>query len=631
MSEVVCVKDLCVELTASGASVVNGVGFTVNSGEIFALVGESGSGKTTVATALLGYARAGANICEGSVTVDGQTVIPRPKSGVGNLRGSVVAYVPQDPSSSLSPSMRIGAQIHETLRAHSAGKSSAERTERVTAVLDEVKLPSDEEFLRRYPHQLSGGQQQRVCIAMAVVCQPKLLILDEPTTGLDVSTQAHVLATLTELIARSDMAAVYVTHDLAVVAQIARRVCVLYGGQIAELGTTREIFNAPQHPYTAGLLRAIPDVGARRSLIVMPGQAPGPVVGSHACRFAPRCPLAVDKCREADPIGVEMSAGHLVRCHRPGEASVDRDPITRIGPTQTAVPVLRVEDLMVRYGDKVVVKGVTFEVCRGECVALVGESGSGKTTLSRAIVGLGDRQGGEVRYDGELLPKRNSKFGDQVRRDVQYIFQSAHSALNPRRPIGASLAVPIRQFFGERGRAANLRAAAALERVSLPPRTLSAYPQELSGGERQRAAIARALVSEPRVLLCDEITSALDVSVQAAIVRLLQRLQQEERLSLLFVTHNTALVRTIADRVVVLLDGTLVEDGSTTDVLDNPQHPYTRELIANTPRLAIDSGATGELTRPAAADARQIKDGVSAMKQIRDADTVSPAPPGPDR
>ncbi|MGI8559409.1 MAG: ABC transporter ATP-binding protein [Solirubrobacteraceae bacterium] len=587
MSALVKVRELDVLLPTTGANVVTSITFDIGPGEILAVVGESGSGKTTIATALLGYARPGSRISHGSIMIGEQMVVPRPKEGLAAIRGNIVAYVPQDPSASLSPAMRIGTQLRETLLAHRQNLPKAEQEARIHEVLDEVKLSSDAAFLRRYPHQLSGGQQQRICMAMAVLCRPRLLILDEPTTGLDVSTQAHVLATLTELVVNHGLAGLYVTHDLAVVAQIARRVMVLYAGEVVELAATSEIFNAPLHPYTGRLLAAIPDVAMRRMLKGMPGHAPGPTPHPIGCSFAPRCHLATSTCAELAPTLRQYDAGRFVACHRAGEDTSATTDTTRASEAaqNQAQSVLEVRDLSVRYGLTEAVKSVSFDLKRGECLAIVGESGSGKTTLSRAIVGLGNVVAGTVRYEGLLLPTRNANFTDSMRRAIQYIFQSSHNALNPRRSIGASLYAPIRQYYEESDREATERALAALGKVSLSRRTLARLPSELSGGERQRAAIARALISEPNVLLCDEITSALDVSVQASIVALLEQLRKEESLSVVFVTHNTALVRTIADRVVVLLDGTIVEDGETSQVFDHPRSAYTRELIANTPVL----------------------------------------------
>jgi len=588
MTALLTVQDLRVDLESSGHPIIEEVTFSVAEGEIVGLVGESGSGKTTTGVALLGYVRRGARLAGGTVTVAGETVVPAPAQRLRDIRGELIAYIPQDPSAALNPALRIRTLIEETLDAHGVADSPGQRSARMERLMDEVNLPADRDFLARFPHQLSGGQQQRVCIAMAMACEPRVLVLDEPTTGLDVTTQAHVLSTLTDLVSMHQTAAVYVTHDLAVVANVAQRVLVMYAGKIVESGGRRQLFANPAHPYTAGLIGAVPDVEARRKLELMPGLAPAVAAKPPGCSFAPRCTFAVDACREGEPPPVEASPGQLVRCIRAAELRQQprrqRDAPPRLGPS--AGTILSGHDLSVAYGDRQVLHSVSFELGRGECLALVGESGSGKTTLTRSVVGLAPARQGYVAYEGERLPSHMRAFPDRARREIQYIFQSPYTSLNPRRTIRAILGTPVAHFFSAKGRDAEQRIVSALERVSLTPRVLSMVPEHLSGGERQRVAIARALVCEPRVLLCDEITSALDVSVQASIVELLADLQRESQLSLLFVTHNMALVRSIADRVVVLEHGRVVETNDVDALLDRPQQPYTRTLVADAPTLA---------------------------------------------
>jgi peptide/nickel transport system ATP-binding protein len=585
---VVDVVDLRVEL-AGGEDIVDRISFKVDAGEVVGLVGESGSGKTTVALALLGHARPGTRIAGGSVRVAGQDVLSLRREEIRAARGKLVAYVPQDPSAALNPSLRIGTQLAEVVEVHERGSNAQTVGARLREVLADVRLPSDDDFLRRYPHQLSGGQQQRVCIAMAFILRPRAIVLDEPTTGLDVTTQAHVLETVRDLCRTHDVGAVYVSHDLAAVGSIAHRVLVMYAGRLAESGPTARLFARPGHPYTRKLVAAIPDLAARRRLESIPGQVPAPGRRPGGCVFAPRCPHVIPACTADDPPPLELEPGHAAYCIRALEldrattTSVLAERVTGGGADDALLVVC---DVDASHGVRRVLRGVSLELRPRECLALVGESGSGKTTLARAIVGLHAARTGEIRFKGELLAPRARDRPVDVRRSVQYIFQSPYNSLNPRQAIGEIVRVPIEHFFGLRGQNAAERMHEALERVSLSPRLATAYPDELSGGERQRVAIARALACQPDVLICDEITSALDASVQAAIVRLLEELQDREELALLFVTHNLALVRTIADRVIVLDRGEAVETGATEQVLTRPDHGYTRALIADTPSFA---------------------------------------------
>jgi len=585
------VSNLRVETTGGGGEIVADVGFSVASGEVVGLVGESGSGKTTVALSLLGHARRGTRIAKGSIRVAGAEILGGAQASVRALRGDVIAYVPQDPAAALNPALTIGTQLTEVIAAHRKEMSTDQARARVEATLAEVKLPSATAFLRRYPHQISGGQQQRVCIAMAFLLRPRAIVLDEPTTGLDVTTQAHVLGTVKELCADHDVGAVYVSHDLAVVAGLADRVLVMYAGRVVESATAAQLFASPGHPYTRRLLEAIPDISTRRSLVTIPGHVPAPGRRPAGCVFAPRCPDAVEACRDAEPAPVEVEVGHNVACIRTREATAAvASLVLEDSPGRSAqvghAPPLEAEGLSVSHGRRQVLFDASVVLDAGECVALVGESGSGKTTFARAIMGLHTPSAGQVRVRGQVVATGVRDRPPAVHRSLQYIFQSPYNSLNPRQTIGQIVSVPIEHFFGLRGTRSAERVASALERVSLPASIAWAYPDELSGGERQRVAIARALASEPDTLICDEITSALDVSVQAAIIGLLTELRARDNLAMLFVTHNLALVRTIADRVLVLEQGRIVESGATRNVIGNPTTPYTRALIADTPTLA---------------------------------------------
>ncbi|HWF49538.1 MAG TPA: ABC transporter ATP-binding protein, partial [Solirubrobacteraceae bacterium] len=533
------VDNLTIRLTGSGTDIVSSVSFGIDAGETLALVGESGSGKTTIAVALLGDARRGAELASGTVRIGDTTIVPGTPSSLRAARGRLVAYVPQDPAAALNPARRIGVQIAEPLIAHGIGASGQEREERVRAVLDEVKLPRDCAFLARFPHQLSGGQQQRVCIAIAAICEPKVLVLDEPTTGLDVSTQAHILQTLGELVAGRGLAVLYVTHDLAVVANIAQRIMVLYAGRVAEYGQAGSVFRAPAHPYTRGLLGAVPDIARRHVLEVIPGLAPAPNQRPAGCAFAPRCALALPACRDGVPALVAVPSGQTAACVRAGESVHARTSAAKLPEpvaADTRSKVLEVSELGAWYGSHQVLHDISFELLQGECLALVGESGSGKTTLARSIVGLVAARTGEVRLEGESLPVSTRAYPERAKRTLQYIFQSPYNSLNPRRSVGAAIGTPIQHFFGLSRRAAEVKVREALERVALPVRVAGLYPDQLSGGERQRVAIARAVAKRPLILLADEPTGNLDSKAGGEVIDLLHGLA-DDGATLVLITH----------------------------------------------------------------------------------------------
>ncbi|MER5674963.1 ABC transporter ATP-binding protein [Pseudonocardia alni] len=506
--------------TTHGREVLHGVDWAVAPGEILALVGESGSGKTTAALAALGHFRAGLAHTGGTMRFAGHTeshddLLTLPAATLRGVRGRLVSYVPQDPALSLNPVLRIGPQVAEVLTAHGW---EGDVTARVREVLTDVGLPGDDAFLGRYPHQLSGGQQQRVGIAAAFVHRPDVVVLDEPTTGLDVTTQDLVLDTVRELVTRSGTAALYITHDLAVVAGLADRVAVMQAGEVVETGPVRDVLTTPEHPYTRALIAAVPDL------------------------------------------------------HRGSGRE----------PTTAGEPVLRVRGAGKRYGDRPVLDGVDVELAAGECLMLLGESGSGKTTLARGLSGLLTLDAGELSLHGEALatPRSYAQL-----RSVQYVFQSPFASLNPRRTVASSLEVPLRHLTDLDADARRDRVLDMLRQVRLDESFAHRYPGGLSGGERQRAAIARALVTAPDVLVCDEVTSALDVSVQASIVELLATVRRELGTAMLFVTHNIALAREVADRIAVLQQGRIVEQGTVEEVLTAPRHDYTRTLLQHTPSM----------------------------------------------
>jgi peptide/nickel transport system ATP-binding protein len=580
------VRGLAVRLGRTGPDVVSEISFTIQAGQVLGLVGESGSGKTTVVLALLGHARRGLHISSGEVRVDGVDLLRLPAAELRALRGARVAYVPQDPSAALNPALRVGTQLNEAVRVHPGAVTDPGG--RIREVLREAHLDAPPGLLRRYPHQLSGGQQQRVGLAMAFACRPSLIVLDEPATGLDVSTQRHVLDTIRSLCRAYGVAAVYVSHDLAVVGGLVSDVAVMYSGRIIEAGSTAGVFGAPLHPYTRGLLSAVPSPLRATRLTGIDGRPPRPGHRPPGCSFAPRCSFAAAECRsqQPEPVLIGTSAVRCVRVAQVRESPSSVATALSGAPAGTGeVPVLSAREVSAGYGRTPALTGVDLSVPAESCVAVVGESGSGKTTLARCIVGLHRSWTGDIRFDGASLAASARDRRRHVLRRVQYVFQNPYTSLNPRKTVGQIVTQPLEQYLRLGYRERSERAVRALADVSLGADFLSRYPDQLSGGERQRAAIARALVVEPDLLICDEVTSALDVSVQAVIVELLRRLQASRRIAMIFITHNLALVRSIAQSVVVLRDGAVVESGPVGQVLDHPADPYTARLMQDVPKL----------------------------------------------
>jgi peptide/nickel transport system ATP-binding protein len=593
LEAVLKVAGLRIVLDPSGVDIDDDVAMVIHRGEVLGLVGESASGKTTVGTSLLDYQRRGAKIAGGIVEIDGRDILAMDPKTLRGVRGGQISYVPQDSSAALNPALRIGTQLMEILEVHHFGASAADREARRAQMMAEVLLPSDEQFLRRYPHQLSGGQQQRVAIAMAFANRPKVIVLDEPTTALDVTTQAHVLDTVRDLTRSYGVAALYITHDLAVVANLADRIAVMYAGKVVETGTRDELFDQGHHPYTRKLLASIPDITGERALRGIPGWAPRPGQRPSGCSFTPRCDWAVDKCSEAFPSVEDVSPGHQVRCWRykeVGAQTVGLDIQLRdkslSAPQAQEKQIISVRDVTAFYQRKETLHGINATLSERRCLSLVGESGSGKTTLARCIAGLHRHKiVGDIDFMGKPLARDARGRPRDTRQSIQYIFQSPYSSLNPRKTIAQILSQPLKVFFDLSRDEMEDRMVKALEQVALDSSLLSRYPDQLSGGERQRLAIARSLAAEPTVLICDEVTSWLDVSVQAAIIELLAALQRDMGLSMLFVTHNLALVRSISQEVAVMNEGRIVEYGVVDAVLDDPQADYTKKLLSDTPTV----------------------------------------------
>ncbi len=579
------VTDLRLNVSATGDDIVDEVQISIEPGKVLALVGESGSGKTTVGLAVLGHSRRGVTIAHGRVECADTEVLGLDDDAKRKIRGELVSYVPQDPASSLNPALRIGVQLMEALEVHDFGGSVEARKIRLKQMMEEVLLPTDDEYLLRYPHQLSGGQQQRVGLAMAFACRPSVIVLDEPTTGLDVSTQEHVLKTIRQLTRDHGVAALYITHDLAVVADLADDVAVMYAGRIVECGSVKDIFTNPAHPYTKHLVIAAPDIEGKKEIVGLAGRAPSPGKRPTGCSFALRCESADDACRSAFPTEVSVATGHVTRCIKIGKLPNVVVAKPRTSQTiESGASVVVLQDVSAGYSGNVVVHNVSLTIRRGECLALVGESGSGKTTVSRAIGGLHREWTGSMSFNGEELQKTARRRTPGARQGIQYIFQNPYGSLNPRRTIGESISRPL-AIIGTSKSESQKAILDVLEKVNLPGSYAGKYPDQLSGGERQRVAIARALVSNPEVLVCDEVTSALDVLVQAAIIDLLGDLRKQLGLAMLFVTHNLPLVRSIADEVAVMSEGRIVEIGPAESVIGNPQQSYTKSLILATPSI----------------------------------------------
>ncbi|MCH8342209.1 MAG: ABC transporter ATP-binding protein [Chloroflexi bacterium] len=594
--------------TGHMVEVIRNVSLEMHEGETLGLVGESGSGKTTFGMALMGYLRPGGQVMAGTVRFDGVEIFGLGPNELRKLRGKRMAVVPQSASLSLTPTMRVGDQIAEVLTVH-VGLSGSELSERLLELLTQVHLPQVAELARRYPHELSGGQLQRVAIAMGLAAAPELLVLDEPTTGLDVTTQAHILDLLRELQEHFGMAMLYISHDIGAIARVSDRLAVMYTGQIVEDGPIAEVFGRPVHPYTRGLLSSVPRISYAGLPRAMAGRPPAPGQHEVGCSFAPRCAFADETCTTIDPTLEPTDQygkiAHLVHCHHWQRvvASEDfgqmQDLKARTKQAVELEPLIELTEVDITYAKRglgaflrrlrgvpeppATVSDFSLTIHRGETVALVGESGSGKSTIARTIAGLLPPSAGRIRYGEQDLTSAAERRSKEMRRKIQIVFQHPEASLNPRHTTKQILDAPLRLYFKTDREQRLERSASLLEEVRLTPRYLEWYPGQLSGGEKQRVAIARAFAAEPELVLCDEVTSALDVSVQAAVLDLLAELQADRGVSYLFISHNLAIVRAIADRVVVLYQGRMCEVGPVERIYAPPFHPYTETLLAAVP------------------------------------------------
>jgi peptide/nickel transport system ATP-binding protein len=598
---------------------VRDVSLSIYPGQVYGLVGESGSGKTTLASAILHHLSEGGKIREGKVILNGIDLLSLDEDGIRRIWGKQIALVPQNPLASLNPSIRIGEQVAEILR-YQLGMSPGAAKQHTLELLRQVRLPDPQRVAESYPHQISGGMQQRVLIAMAFSTEPDLLIMDEPTTSLDVTTQASILDLLRELIRDRKTAVLYVSHNLAVIAQICHRVAVLYAGDLVEEAPVPALFLEPRHPYTVGLLASLPilreKAGRQAPLPAIPGQIPPLGSRPSGCVFMPRCAYAIDACQERPEPDVS-STGHQVRCFRWKEISagerisdaqadrLDKDllqahtttPEIDKAPDQ-GNPLLTARQVQVHYplprtpsqvlqrkpGRRVrAVDGVDLEVSEGSIVGLVGESGSGKSTLARAIAGLVEPTGGEIDFFQIALPARLADRDLHTLRRMQMIFQNPEDALNPFRSVRATLSRPLIKLLGLSAGEVTQRVDVLLQAVRLPPEIAERFPSQLSGGEKQRVAIARALASNPSLLMADEAVSALDVSVQANILNLLADLQRQLGNALLFISHDLAIINHLADVVAVIYLGKLMQVGPASALLTPPYHPYAELLLSSTP------------------------------------------------
>ena len=604
------IKDLHtdIEIRSGVVRALSGVDLHVNPGETLGIVGESGSGKTMTALSLMGLLPQGGKVSSGSIILDGQDLTKMPLHLKRKMRGTKVGMIFQDPLTSLNPTMKIGLQVCEPLRVHEK-LSKREALARAVEILKRVGMPRPEVVINNYPHQLSGGMRQRVMIAMALVCKPRILIADEPTTALDVTTQMQILDLIDELRDEYKMGVILITHDLGVVAGHTDRVAVMYAGRIVETAPTKTLFTEPKHRYTSSLMAALPEraLAAGTKLFSIPGAPPSLTNLPKGCRFAARCLWATDECRAGYP-DLSGDDNHTFSCFHPVQEGDESPAVLQAmmdsGKAEDAVDatgqisheiLLDVKEASREYEsagsgffkrDKGVVSAVdrvSITVKKGETYGLVGESGCGKSTVGRLIAGLEPPSGGAIELDGRDLATLKGRDAVRIHRDVQMMFQDSYAAMDPRMRIDQILAEPMSIQKTGNARQIAERIMEILEQVGLTEEVLDRYPHEFSGGQLQRLGFARSLTLAPDLIVADEPVSALDVSVQAQVLNLMKDLQQELGLSYLFISHDLAVVQYMADRIGVMYLGRIVEEGPAHEVVKNPKHPYTKALIDSIP------------------------------------------------
>jgi peptide/nickel transport system ATP-binding protein len=624
MSAALEVANLSTHIKLSRATVqaVGNVDLAIDAGETLGLVGESGCGKSMLGLSILGLLPKGGEVIEGSVRLEGRELVGLADRQLQSVRGNEIAMIFQDSLSSLNPTKPIGKQVAEPVRLHRK-VSRREAAERALEMLELVGLPRPRERASDYPHQLSGGLRQRVMIAIALACEPKVLLADEPTTALDVTIQAQILALLDDLEDRLGMATLLVTHDMGVVAGRADRICVMYAGRIVETASTEHIFTAMRHPYTQALLGSIPRLTQdnRKTLVSIPGLPPDLTNPPTGCRFAPRCPRATDQCRSQEPPLRGSDSAHLFACWHPVDGPAESSRIAVHVPAAadggSNGRLLEIDDVVREYpvtagavlqrkvNSIKAVSGVSLHVAAGETLGLVGESGCGKTTLGKLIVGIEKPDAGRVVLDGQEVFRLRGRGLRRARRDLQMMFQDPYGSLDPRMRVQAILREPLQhQNVGTRSEQ-DQKIVQLLDEVGLPRNALERYPHEFSGGQRQRIALARVLMLEPKVIVADEPVSALDVSIRSQVLNLMKRLQAEHQRASVVISHDLAVVKYLADRIAVMYLGKMVELGTGDDIYRRPVHPYTQALIKTIPlpdpaaeRAKSEVGIQGELPSP---------------------------------
>jgi len=586
--------DVVYEVRGRDRQVLRGVTLNVKRGEAYGLVGESGCGKSTAALAIVNYLPRNGRVRSGGLRIDGRDALSLSESQLRKLRSESVSMVYQNPGAALNPSLRVGKQVAEVFRIR--GEKSSAAVDLARHALERVQIADPGSVMGRFPHQLSGGMQQRVVIAMALATEPALLILDEPTTGLDATVEAEVLDLVAGLQSQLHTSVLFISHNLGIIRKMCDRVGVLYAGKLVEEGDTETVLQDPRHPYTVGLMRCVPRGGVRKDhgrLDTIPGFMPNVGEELPGCVFAGRCLLAEARCVQEEPEAHDIGNGHTSRCHFHERAqTLPREQASELAlPAidRTADPLLRFDDLgkvFKQQGHDVhALVGVSAAIWPGETLGLVGESGSGKTTLARTLLGLVQPTTGAVVLDGRELAGTLGKREGEDLRALQIVFQNPDSALNRRHQVRRILLRSLKKLAGKTGKDAETRMHELMSSVRLAERYVSARPSQLSGGLKQRLAIARAFAGDPLLVVCDEPTSALDVSVQAAILNLLVELQAKERVSYMFISHDLGVVRYVSDRIAVLYLGRLMELGSSVVVFSGPHHPYTEALLSAVPTI----------------------------------------------